>query len=121
VQRIGKRGDVKACPAPRAKAPWELPLCKRGLRPFPVFVLFRPVVDGKRGRSHEAPVARISCCHPAAYGKATGARLRPGPLFFSVVYRKQGASSGSGRERDPLIAAGRLAMLAAVQGDDGVQ
>jgi hypothetical protein len=45
----------------------------------------------------------------------------PGPLFFSVVYTKTGGIEWGGPRARSLIAASRPAMLAAVQGDNGVQ
>src|SRR5262245_51672251 len=81
-------------PRPGAEAPCELPLCKLGLRPFPVFVLFRPVIDGNPGRAAGAPIARISCCHPGAYGKATGASCARPPVFLLLFTGKQGHRMG---------------------------
>ena len=78
-----------------AKAPCELPLCKRGLRPFPVFVL-------------------------QLTGKATGASCARSPVFLLLFTGKQGRRMGQAHARS-LIAAGRLAMLAAVQGDNGAR
>src|SRR3989442_10776157 len=73
-----------------AKAPCELPLCKRGLRPFPVFVLFRPVIDGNPGpstrrRSRPFPVVILELT-----GKATGASCARSPVFLLLFTGKQG-------------------------------
>jgi hypothetical protein len=103
-----------------AKAPCELPLCKRGLRPFPVFVPFRPVIDGNPGpstrrRSRPFPVVILQLT-----GKATGASCARSPVFLLLFTGKQGRRMGQAHARS-LIAAGRLAMLAAVQGDNGAR
>jgi len=45
----------------------------------------------------------------------------PGLLFFSVVYRKNRGTEWVGPRARSLIAASRLAMLAAMQGNTGVQ
>jgi hypothetical protein len=84
------------------------------------FVLFRPVIDGKRGRSHGAPVALISRLS-GSLRESHRRQVVLGPLFFPVVYRKTGGIEWVGPRARSLIAAGRPAMLAAVQGDNGVQ
>jgi hypothetical protein len=46
----------------------------------------------------QSTVALISCCHPAAYGKAAGASCaRPPPVFLLLFTGKAGASRGSSR------------------------
>jgi len=46
---------------------------KARLHPFPVFVLFCPVIAGKPGRPERRRGAPVSCFHPGAYGDITGA------------------------------------------------
>src|SRR5262245_26359045 len=70
---------------------------------------------------HAAPVARISRGHPGAYGKATGARLCPASCFFSCCLQENRGIEWVEPRARSLIAAGRLAMLAAVQGDNGAR
>jgi hypothetical protein len=48
-------------------------------------------------------------------------RLCPASCFSPVVYRKNRGTEWVGPRARSLIAASRLAMLAAVQGDTGVQ
>src|SRR5947209_14937234 len=55
---------------------------KPGLWPFPVFVLFRPVIGGRNRASHVASPARISRLHPTAYGQRRGAGLWPAACFL---------------------------------------
>src|SRR5262245_45237390 len=94
--------------------------CKLGLRRFPVFALFGPVIAGNprpltRRRSRGFPVVIL---------ELTGrpqAPVVPGLRFSPVVYRKKQGHRMGGPRAQSLIAAGRLAMLAAVQGDNGVQ
>jgi hypothetical protein len=83
-----------------ATAPCELPFCKPGLRTFPVFVLFGPVIDSNPGRPNGRGGARISCCHPAAYGETTGVRLCPVSCFV-LLFTGNGGMNGSRRKRDP--------------------
>jgi hypothetical protein len=64
-------------------------VCKLGLRPFPVFVLFGPVIEGNPGWPNKCQERAISCCFPARYAETKDARLCPLSLFFSVVYRKR--------------------------------
>jgi hypothetical protein len=45
----------------------------------------------------------------------------PGPLFFSCCLQENGGIEWVGSRARSLIAAGRLAMLAVVQGDNGAQ
>src|SRR5262249_24299072 len=85
---------------------------------------FRPVSSGYRRQSapaHSPPVARISCCHPGAYGKAAGAGCARPPAFLVLFTGKNRGTEWAGPRAGSLIAASRLAMLAAVQGDNGVQ
>jgi len=103
-----------------AKAPCELPLCKRGLRPFPVFVLFRPVIDGNPGPS----TRRRSRAFPVVILELTGkpqAPVVPGLLLFSCCLQENRGTEWVQAHARSLIAAGRLAMLAAVQGDNGAR
>jgi hypothetical protein len=85
---------------------------------------FRPVSSCCRRQSapaHLPPVARISCCHPRAYGKAAGAGCARPPVFLLLFTGKNRGTEWVGPRARSLIAASRLAMLAAVQGDNGVQ
>jgi hypothetical protein len=102
-----------------AKAPCELPLCKLGLRPFPVFVLFRPVIDGNPGRA----AGRRSRAFPVVILELMGkpqAPVVPGLLFFSCCLQENRGTEWVEPRARSLIAASCLAMLAAVRGDDGV-
>jgi hypothetical protein len=84
-----------------AKAPCELPLCKLGLRPFPVFVLFPPVIDGNPGPSTRRRLRGFLVVILELTGRPQ-APVVPGLLFFSCcLQEKTGAPNGSGRERDP--------------------
>jgi len=62
---------------------------KARLHPFPVFVLFCPVIAGKPGRPERRRGAPVSCFHPAAYGEITGAGLCPLSCFSPVIYRQR--------------------------------
>jgi hypothetical protein len=53
------------------------------LRPFPVFVLFSPVMDGNPGAIKTVPVALVSCCRPVTYGKDHRRQVVLRVLFFS--------------------------------------
>jgi hypothetical protein len=87
-------------PRDGAKAPCELPLCKRGLRPFPVFVLFRPVIEGNPGpstrrRSRPFPVVILELTgKPQAIGCARS------PVFSCCLQENRGAEWVR-RTRDP--------------------
>src|SRR5262249_45319168 len=61
---------------------------KPGLWLFPVFVLFRPVIEGPNRATDATPPARISRLRPAAYGQRRGAGLWPAACFFAVIYRE---------------------------------
>jgi hypothetical protein len=54
-------------------------------------------------------------------GESHRRRLCPASCFSPVVYRKKQGTEWVGPRARSLIAASRLAMLAAVQGDNGVQ
>src|SRR6516162_1911650 len=75
--------------------------CKPGLRLFPVFVLFGPVMDGNPGR----PTRRRSRAFPVVILELTGKSPAPGfarpPVFLLLFTGKQGHRMGRGRERDP--------------------
>src|SRR5262245_58393913 len=94
--------------------------CKPGLRRFPVFVLLGPVLDANPGRG----AGRRLRSFPVVILELTGrpqAPVVPGLLLFSCyLQEKQGHRMVGSRARS-LIAASRLAMLTAVQGDNGVQ
>jgi hypothetical protein len=55
--------------------------CKDRLRPFPVFVLFRPVICRAPGGARVTS-SPVSCVHPGAYGESIGAGLYPASCFF---------------------------------------
>jgi hypothetical protein len=85
------------------------------------FVLFRPVIDGKRGAD---PTGRRRAHFSLSSGSLRESHRRqvvPGPLFFPIVYRKAGGIEWVGPRAQSLIAASRPAMLAAVQGNNGAQ
>src|SRR5262249_26467651 len=95
--------------------------CKLGLRPLPVFVLFHPVIAG----NPRPPIRRRSRGFPVVILELTGrlqAPVVPGLLFFSCCLQEKNRSTEwVGPRARSLIGASRLAMLAAVQGDNGVQ
>src|SRR5262249_49109190 len=73
---------------------------KPGLWLFPVFVLFRPVIEGPNRATDATPPARISRLRPAAYGQRRGAGLWPAACFFAVIYREiQGRGAALARCR----------------------
>jgi len=85
---------------------------------------FRPAwscYGRQSGPRRWAPVALISCCHPGAYGKAAGTGCARPPVFLLLFTGKSRGTEWVGPRARSLIAAGRLAMLAAMQGDTGVQ
>src|SRR5215469_3851770 len=65
------------------RVPCELTCCKPGLRPFPVFVLFSPVMGRNPGAIETVPVARVSCCRRVTYGKDHRRQVVLRVLFFS--------------------------------------
>src|SRR5262245_59307638 len=95
--------------------------CKLGLRLLPVFVLFRPVIAGNA----RPPTRRRLRRFPVVILELTGRLQVPvvrGLLFFSCcLQEKNRGTEWVGPRARSLIAASRLAMLAAVQGDNGVQ
>jgi hypothetical protein len=95
--------------------------CKPGLRRFPVFVLLGPVMDGNRGRG----AGRRSRSFPVVILELTGRLQAPVvpalPVFLLLFTEKNRGTEWVGPRARSLIAASRLAMLAAVQGDNGVQ
>ena len=70
-----------------AKTPNARTKRKARLRPFPVFVLFRPVISGKPGRPGRRRGAPVSCFHPGACGETRTTGLCPAVLFSPVIYR----------------------------------
>jgi hypothetical protein len=78
-------------------------------------------MDGNRGRG----AGRRSRSFPVVILELTGrpqAPVVPGLLFFSCcLQEKSRGTEWVGPRARSLIAAGRLAMLAAMQGDTGVQ
>src|SRR5215471_14865357 len=74
---------------PTAKTPKARTNRKARLQPFPVFVLFRPVIAGKPGRPDKRRGTRVSCFHPVAYGEVAGAGLCPVTCFSPVIYRER--------------------------------
>src|SRR6516164_2778279 len=88
--------------------------CKPGLRLFPVFVLSGPVMDGPRsaGRAH-FPLSSWSL------RESHRRQVVPGLLFFSCCLQENRGTEWVEPQARSLIAAGRLAMLAALRGDSG--
>src|SRR5262249_11771797 len=113
-------GRGAANPGERARvSKGEEGSCKLGLRLFPVFVLLAPVMDCNpadprgAGRAHFLWSSWSLRESPPAPGCA-----RPPVFLLSFTGKNRGTERVEPRARS-LIAAGRLAMLAAVQGDNG--
>src|SRR5215467_1618938 len=60
---------------------------KARLRPFPVFVLFCPVIAGRLGRPDGRRARPFPVFFLVVYGDITGARLWRVPCFSPVIYR----------------------------------
>src|SRR6266566_1470376 len=75
--------------------------------PVPCFVPVASCYRRQAGPASSAPLAPISSFLPAGYGEAIGARLYPGLLFSSVIYRKPPVGSGAVRQRARVPPRGR--------------
>ena len=93
--------------------------CKLGLRPLPVFVLFRRVIAGNPRPPTRRRLRGFPVVIPELTGPGAGC-ARP-PVFLLLFTGKNRGTEWVGPRARSLIAASRLAMLAAVQGDNGVQ
>ena len=85
------------------------------------FVLSGPVIAGNAGRPTRRRLRGFLLSSWSLRGRLQ-APVVPGLLFFSCcLQEKNRGTEGVGPRAPSLIAASRLAMLAAVQGDNGVQ
>src|SRR5262249_37319686 len=79
------------------------PRAKSELWLFPVFVLFRPVIDGRSGRTERRRLRGFPVCIPSLTGKraAAGCSRRPvflllfAACFSPVIYREIQEARGS--------------------------
>src|SRR5262249_1353439 len=71
--------------------------CKARLCPCPVFVLFRPVIDGKPGRSHRRRTRSFPVCVARLTAEPSAPGCRRSPVFFCYL---QGTADGE-RVRSP--------------------
>src|ERR1700730_18067488 len=90
----------RRCGRTRAGVSCELTGCKPRLCPWPVSVLFSPVMDGNSGPARTAPVALVSPCRRVAYGEDHRRQVVPRLLFFScILQEKTGGIPAAGSHR----------------------